>query len=134
MTALHLLFLCIAIPAVLYADLQGFLWMRGGQLNGRLMDRLHTVVYAALGGLVLTGLMLFLERSARLLDNPAFYMKMFLVGVLVFNSFLIGRHLRLAKARPFYALETREKSVLIASGVVSTLGWLGAIAGGMLIG
>ena len=136
MTALHLLFLFIALPSVLYADFLGLQWIRGTQatLERTTMHRLHIVVYVALAGLILTGLLLFSERSTRLLANSAFIMKMVFVAVLVVNSVFIGVHMHKALSSPFATLTRSERVRILASGVVSTLGWIGAIIGGLMIG
>lgn len=135
MTPLHLVFLFGSLPAVAYADVLALKWMRGNvpMLDARLLRRLHYWIYLCLAGLISTGLIMLSERPG-LLFSVAFYMKMAFVGALVINSVLIGKHMPIASRMNYAVLSGREKRVLLVSGAVSVIAWIGAIVGGLMIG
>ena len=136
MTPIHLLFLFSAIPAIGYADIQGTAWILGKKqtLNERTLHRLHVWIYVCLAGIILTGILMFLGNSSELLAKPAFYMKMVFVAALILNSFFIEKHMEHAVTKSFSTLTTNERRWVLTSGVVSSVAWVGAIVGGLLIG
>lgn len=129
MSDIHLSILFTTLAVVAFADLQGLRWALGrvSTLNTRLTRALHLLVYIGLGGMVLTGLTMFSRDSEYLLSNPLFLSKMVFVGALIVNSFLIGKHIKVASEQSFAELGGREKTKLVVSGVVSGACWLGAM-------
>jgi len=128
MKIVHLSILALTAIVILFADEQGFAWMRGkvALLDPRRMRRLHALMWTGLAGMIVTGLIQFLPAYEYYLAEPAFIMKMCFVGVLIFNGILIGRFQHVAAERPFASLSTAEKLPLLASGAISTIGWISA--------
>ncbi len=136
MTPIHLLFLFGALPAVAYADAQGFAWYAGKKrvLDGAILARLHIWIYICLAGIMTTGTLMVLNRPSRYLGSPFFFMKMFFVATLLINSVVIGLYMKQAFFRSYSSLSDGERRVILISGVVSGVAWVGAILGGLLIG
>jgi hypothetical protein len=129
MSDIHSFILFMTLAVVVFADLQGLRWVLGWvpTLSARVVRFLHLVVYLGLGGMIATGLSMFVRDSEYLLSNPIFLVKMMFVSALVINSFLIGAHIKVASEKPFAGLSRREKTKLIVSGAVSGLCWVGAM-------
>jgi len=129
MSDIHVFILFSTLAVVAFADLQGLRWVLGkvAILHARMMHVVHWLVYAGLGGMILTGVSMFSRDSEYLLGNPVFLAKMVFVGALVVNSFLIGAHISIASEKPFAELSKGEKIKLIVSGAVSGFCWLGAM-------
>jgi hypothetical protein len=128
MKIVHLSILICTAIIILFADEQGFAWMRGkvSLLDPRRMRWLHRLMWTGLAGMIVTGLIQFLPAYEYYLAEPTFIMKMCFVGILVFNGILIGRLQHIATERPFASLSTAEKMPLLASGAISTIGWVSA--------
>ena len=128
MKIVHLSILALTALVILFADEQGFAWMRGkvSLLDPRRMRWLHRLMWTGLAGMIVTGLIQFLPAYEYYLAEPAFIMKMCFVGILVLNGILIGRLQSIAAERPFASLSTAEKLPLLASGAISTIGWVSA--------
>jgi len=136
MTPIHLMFLFGALPAVAYADVQGYSWYSGKKrlLEGAILSRLHIWIYICLAGIISTGTLMALSRPSRYLSSPFFFMKMFFVTTLLVNSVVIGSHMKKAFAQSYNSLPEGEKRLILASGVISGIAWAGAILGGLVIG
>lgn len=132
---LHLLTLAFVAWNVFRADHLGLSWMRGKVmvLDVAKVGKYHKNIWIGLGLMVFTGLFLFWPLSEYLLTRPQFYMKMWFVGVLVINGLAIGRLNKIAQVKAFSALTSKEKLPLLMSGIISTLGWLGAALGGLFL-
>lgn len=127
---IHLFALALTALAILYSDYQGFLYFRGKKqlLSKPFVIWSHRLVWVGLSAMIVTGVSLALPRLERLLEEPAFYVKMGFVLVLVVNAFVIGKLSHVATVRPFVELTKGERSVLMLSGGLSVCGWLGATA------
>ncbi len=133
--AIHLTVLLVTAVFILIADHDGFKYVRGTvpTLNLVRVQRLH---YAVLVGLILmiaTGGLMVTEEWERFSNEPAFLVKMIMVGALVANSFVIGTLMHLATQKPFASLMPSEKYKLFASGGVSVLCWIGAASIGLFL-
>ena len=126
---IHVGALFLLIPVILFADHEGFSWIRGKKetLNPKVMLILHRLVWAGLGVMIVTGAIMFWPLKDYLLYTPAFYIKMFFVLVLVINSFFINRFMKVALERPYALLTPEEKKPLFISGAASTISWIGAV-------
>ena len=126
---LHLLILLATAVGIFKADKLGMAWMRGKKemLDAAVLERYHWWVVAGLAGMILTGIGLVLPNPNDYIHNPAFVMKMVLVGMLVVNSAVIGSLMKIATVRSYASLSTREKLPLFISGAVSAVGWIGAV-------
>lgn len=135
MTPVHLLFLFGALPAIVYADILGIAWIRSRTqvLDGPTLQRLHYWIYFCLLGIIITGVIMLSERAA-LLGNPVFITKMVFVLALVMNSLVISWHMGVASSKSYAVLAQGERRILHASAAVSIIGWVGAIACGLLLG
>jgi hypothetical protein len=77
--------------------------------------------------MIVSGVALAVPRIEYLLSEPVFYVKMFFVVVLVFNAWVIGKVSKVASERSFQQLSKEEKQILITSGALSFIGWIGSI-------
>ena len=126
---LHLLILLATAVGIGKADKLGMAWMRGKKetLDAVVLKRYHWWVVMGLVGMILTGIGLVWPNPSDYVHNPAFIVKMVLVGMLVVNSFVIGSLMKVATVRSYTSLSTREKLPLFVSGVASAVGWVGAV-------
>jgi hypothetical protein len=133
---LHITFAVGAVLVVVIADFHAFLWVLGrlSVLAESRMRVLHDLVYAALAGLLTSGVLMFWPLSEYLLTESAFIVKMLFVLALVINSVLISRHMHLAFVRPFASLSYAERIPLFVSAIVSTTSWVGALVAAQFLG
>lgn len=133
MVLIHILILLFTGLTIMLADKQAFAWMRGSTplLDAKKVAASHRNVSIGLGFMIVTGITMFLGESEEFLENPAFFVKMAFVLVLVVNGFVIGKISSIATTREYASLTKSEKLPLFISGAVSTIGWLGAIAMGL---
>lgn len=125
---IHLGTLLLTAVSILIADKFALAWVSGKKqmLSQKRMRILHLLVGAGLTVMIASGAYMAWPLREYLLGEPAFWTKMLFVTVLVVNSFFIGRAAKLSTTRPFAELTKGEKSTLLISGGVSTIGWLGA--------
>lgn len=133
MVEVHLAVLIITAVGILWADHLGFQYFRGQRetLPARLISRLHYAVALGLVGMIATGAWIASDRWSYLMTQPAFFLKLFFVAVLVINAFFITALMRKATTTPFRALQPRERVVILVSGALSGMGWLGATVIGL---
>jgi hypothetical protein len=124
---LHLLALAFSFLVIILADHDGWLYFRGKKqvLDAKRVERFHRYAWIGLGGMIVTGAFLLADESD-VLEEPAFYIKMFMVLALVINGVFIGRLSRIATTTPFASLTRRQKLPLLVSGAVSVTCWIGA--------
>ncbi len=82
--------------------------------------------------MIVTGFFLTLPAWTYRLQDPAFYVKMGFVFVLVVNAFALRTLSKVASEKPFAELKTEEKRTLFLSGTLSIISWVGAPAIGFL--
>lgn len=125
---IHLITLCIVAGIILIADYNAFTWFRGNvpALNSASVARQHRYMWIGLGVMILSGMALAWFSRDELMHRPAFLVKMAFVLILCANGALIGRLMHIATVRSFASLSRNEKILVIASGALSTIGWLGA--------
>lgn len=125
---LHITSLVFSVINIFLAEHQAFNWFFGktSTLNKKTLLKYHHLVLLGLSLMIITGATLFWPMREYLLSNFVFGIKMFFVAVLIVNSFFIGRLMNVAVENSYASLSSRERLPLILSGVVSTLGWLGA--------
>lgn len=89
MSDLHVAFVILALIAVVFSDEQGLRCFLGRKrtLSASLVAKMHLAVSVGIGGLLLTGGLMFLDRYDYLLREPVFMIKMCFVGALVINGF-----------------------------------------------
>lgn len=133
MEEVHLFILATTALAILWADHEGMWYMLGKKqtLDAVRMDRLHKAVFAGLGGMILTGAIMVWPGFSYYVADPAFQLKMTFVLLVFLNGLFIGNIMHVATHTPFTQLTSVQKTKLIASGVVSSTGWLGAFIIGM---
>lgn len=125
----HLASLVVGFGAVLSADYYGLLWATGRCTLAEVLgatSRLHVPIWAGLGGLVLSGLMLHPD-----MDSPLTLTKLGLVAALTLNGLQAGLLARRLEA----ATETIERKLLVwggATALVSQACWWGAVVIGFL--
>ncbi|MFE2311522.1 hypothetical protein [Streptomyces sp. NPDC059411] len=124
----HLASLVVGFGAVLSADYYGLLWATGRCTLAEVVgatSRLHIPIWAGLGGLVVSGMMLQPD-----LDSPLTLAKLALVSLLTLNGLqagLLGRRLNTAP--------TITPRLLLwggATAVISQVCWWGAVTIGFL--
>ena len=136
MAEFHVVFVALTILVVLYSDEQGLVWLLGKKktLSKKVVDTLHALVSIGLGGILLTGGLMFLDRADYLLAQPIFIAKMVFVAALVINAFFVGMLSRLATEKSYASLNTKERFRVFLSGGVSIFGWVGAAICGLILG
>lgn len=135
MVEVHLALVIATALAVFIADEQALVWMLGKKevLSQKVITALHLLTTFGLGGILVTGGLMFINRISYLLSEPIFIIKMIFVGALVINAFFIERLAHIAYVRSFKSLSPSEKLPLLISGGVSVSGWVGAIVCGLLL-
>ncbi len=125
---LHLAVLFCTVVIILCADHEGFSYMRGKKrtLNHKLTQFFHYGVWVGLCLMIATGVFLALPAWEFYLKEPTFLLKMFFVLVLIGNGVFIGKFTSLASEKPFAELPSRIQHTLRISGMLSTIGWVGA--------
>ncbi len=125
---LHIAALIFSVIGIFLADHQAFNWFSGKTptLDKKILLKYHHTVLLGLSLMIITGATLFWPMREYLLQNFVFGVKMFFVAVLIVNSFFIGRLMNVAVEKPYSMLSRRERLPLMLSGIVSTIGWLGA--------
>jgi hypothetical protein len=129
MTEIHLAFVFVTLFFVVISDGSGVLWLLGIRktLPAKFIHVMHLIVSVGIGGLLLTGGLMVLERFDYLLQDVAFIAKMALVLALVINAFCIEGLAKLATTKTFKELTLLERASVLSSGAVSLIGWLGAL-------
>lgn len=124
----HLGTLAFVVAVVLLSDKEAFAWFRGTKplLSLGRLRVYHRLMWAGLSLMILTGLLMFYPIAPFLLQNPAFYIKMFFVLTLVVNGFFVGKMLTVASTRTYASLSFKERLPLLISGAISICGWIGA--------
>ncbi len=132
---LHIVSIFFAGAVLLFADHDAFDWVRGKKqtLSRARMLTLHYLMWAALLSLITTGTLLLLPRASYLLAQPLFIIKLLFVAILVLNAILIGNLMHVAPKRSFSTLMLEEKLELLASGAISSFGWVSALAIGLYL-
>lgn len=125
---IHVTAVFFTLAVVITADSHGLLWMLGKlqTLPHKRMEILHALAWIGLITIMLAGVTMFSTYSEYLLTLPAFQLKMTFVAFLVLNAIFIGKHLKIATVRSFASLPTKERILLLLSGIISTTGWIGA--------
>ncbi len=131
---LHLATLALTALIILYSDHQGFEYFRGKKqlLTQSFVTWSHRLVWLGLSGMILTGVIMVVPRWEHFLSDPAFYIKMGMVAVLVVNGYAIGKLSHVATETPFAELPPEHKKTLMLSGFLSATGWIGAAVIGFL--
>jgi hypothetical protein len=126
---IHVGTLFLIIPIILFADHEGYSWVRGKKevLNKKTLKVIHRLVWSGLIVMIMTGAIMFWPLRDYLLHNFAFYAKMVFVAILIINSLFVGKLMLIATERSFESLSIEEKRPLLISGVASSVGWIGAI-------
>lgn len=126
--SIHLATLSITALIIIYSDHQGFLYFRGKKqtLSKVFLHWSHILVWTGLLLMITTGVLLTIPAWTYRLQEPTFYIKMGFVLTLVVNAFAIGKLSKVAGEKPFAQLTTSEQRVLLLSGALSAMGWIGA--------
>lgn len=129
MLALHVFSVIFSFVTILRADFQALSWLLGKQelLSEERLRRYHSMTWAGLVALTMTGSFLSYPMLGYLFHQPLFIMKLLFVAMLITNAILISRHLHLAASRPFASLSIDERLPLFASAGISFAGWFGAL-------
>jgi cytochrome bd-type quinol oxidase subunit 2 len=125
---IHITAVFVTLMLVIVSDVHGLLWMLGKTevLEKKRMTLLHRGVWIGLLCVMAAGFSMFISYPEYLLSLPAFQFKIVFIAMLIINAFFIGKHLRIAHEKTFASLTSKEKALLLVSGAVSTLGWIGA--------
>ncbi len=123
---IHLAVLSVTAILIMVADHDGFQYFLGKKqtLDPVRVKRLHCAVLTGLVLMIITGVLMFRDQWGELIDKPAFYVKMLMVGALIANSFIIGSLMHLATVKPFTELTLGERHKLLASGALSGVCWI----------
>lgn len=129
-----IIFVFLAL-VILYADHQGYLYVRGKKelLTERFVQWSHRLVWLGLALMIGTGAILLAPTWEYHLQQPAFYIKMGFVLVLLMNAFAIGSYSKLAYTKPFAVLSKEQQKTLLVAGALSLTGWVGSAIIGMFL-
>lgn len=94
----------------------------------RLTDPLLGVAAAVA---LVSGLLMFAGEATTLAANPAFRIKIVLIGMLVGNA--LGFQFGARRSLPFWADDTRPPAAARIAGAVAILGWIGTVTAARLI-
>ena len=132
---IHISTVLVIISLIACADYYAFRWVRGiiPILSYQKMTLIHRLVWCSLIMMILSGALLFYPYRDFLITLLTFKVKMVFVTTLIINSFYIGHALPLACEKPFVALSQVQKIKLGASGLISSLCWIGAIVAGTML-
>lgn len=135
LSTVHVVILITTLTFVVCTDILGLLYLFGKKktLPKKSVTWTHRIILVGLGGMIISGTILFIPMREYLLSQPNFYVKMAFVAALVINAFVIGAHMKKSFTTPFKELPGLEKKKLLVSGAVSTLSWLGAVFGGIYL-
>lgn len=135
LVSIHLLVLAFTVWQIIFADHLGLKWVRGRTkvLDYNVVHKYHRRILLGLVLMITTGAILFFPQKDQLLMKPQFIVKMCFVIALIINSFAIGVLQKVAATRTFAALSFKEKLPLFVTGLISTLSWIGATAGGFFL-
>jgi len=125
---IHITAVFTTLAFVIISDLHGMWWVLGKTqtLPQKRMRFLHYAVWVGLLITMSAGFCMFITYPSYLLSLPAFQLKLVFIGFLVINALFIGKHMQTACTQPWSTLSSKERKVLLLSGAVSTLGWIGA--------
>lgn len=118
---------------IIYSDHQGFQYFRGHKqtLSPAFVTWSHRLVWTGLGLIIASGVLLVLPAWEYYLTDPAYYIKMSFVAVLIMNGFAIGKLSHKATTTPYAELSASEQKTLLVSGALSFAGWVVAITIGL---
>jgi hypothetical protein len=128
LVAIHLSALSLTAIAILYADHMGYQYFTGKRLhlNHERTVMLHRIVWVGLVAMIVSGYFLTAPQWEHFRSEPAFFIKLGLVLVLVMNAFVIGKMAHLTSDRAFAELPSDVQKTLMISGALSIIGWIGA--------
>lgn len=128
MENIHLALLALTGALIATADHDAFMYVFGKNLllEKQRTKLLHYGVWIGLTLMIITGALLAFPLREYYVTDSAFIIKMCMVGALVGNGVLIGKLSSLATHVPFKGLSFHTKLFLLASGAISTSGWVGA--------
>ncbi len=135
MVDIHLAFVVITLLFVIISDGSGVLWLLGvfKKLPAKFIHVMHIVVSVGIGGLLLTGGLMFIEYGEFLVRNIVFLAKMTLILALLINAFYIETLAKVASEKQFKELSMMERISVLSSGAVSVIGWGGAVIFGLML-
>jgi hypothetical protein len=125
---IHLCTLALTAIAIIYADHLGFQYMRGTRqyLEHSRTVLLHRLVWTGLIGMITSGSFLLYPQWEFLIYDPLFQLKMGFVLVLIMNALAIGKLSKITSDQSFAELPPRTKKILMISGALSSISWVGA--------
>jgi multisubunit Na+/H+ antiporter MnhG subunit len=135
MVFIHVIILIGTLFYILSADSLAIAWMRDVRttLNRNEVRRYHRNVSIGLGLMIVSGGFMFFRAPEWLLSNPAFIAKMVFVAFLILNSVAIHFLMNIAIHKSYKEVPKKQRAMLIISGGVSIIGWIGAIVCGLLL-
>ncbi len=127
-TTLHLAFFILVVPAIIFADHMGFKYFTGRvqTLDARHIRWAHRAVMTGLLLLIISGVMIVAGNWAVWFEKPLFYAKLALVATVALNGFFIHSLMMKATVAPYAALTSEERRLLLVSGALSAIGWVGS--------
>lgn len=133
---LHIGTLFVIGGLMLATDFSVLKWIQGSlpMLPHQKTLRLHRFIWGGLITLLITGILLFYPYKDFLVTLTAFRIKIAFVGLLILNSFYIGKVLPLGTTQTFISLSPSQKTNLFISGSMSVVCWIGATITGMMLG
>jgi hypothetical protein len=129
----HLFGVAVGVGTATVTDILFFKFMRDSKMSkweARIMNSLSPVVWAALAILAVSGAVMFLQDTERLLQSSKFLTKMLIVAILILNGAILNMVVgpRLHKI----SMPGSIRKLAFALGAVSLTSWYSAFLLGML--
>jgi len=123
---IHILALTFLFAAIVVIDLRLMGLMMKGWTVSKLADELRVYLNASVVVILISGTLLFLSEAVKAFDNPAFWVKIYLlIATLIFHYTIYSKTIHQEEV-------DRGKGVVIGS--LSLLGWIGLGWAGRAIG
>jgi TRAP-type C4-dicarboxylate transport system permease large subunit len=132
---LHIIAIITTGLFVLYADEEALQYVLGKKqtLNKKVTQFLHYAVALGLAVIIITGGLLYSENAQRYLSDPTFVIKMIALAALIINSYFLEKLSVRATQQSFASQSKSTQKVFFISGSVSLVGWVTAVACGLLL-
>lgn len=124
----HAIFAAIGLGTATISDVTFFKFMKDGKIDAHetpLLDMLTRIMWVALLGLIITGIMLYFSNPAVYSVSSKFIVKMFIVGIIALNGIFLTLYLhkRMLEINFLTKRNRMVKRLGFASGALSIISW-----------
>jgi hypothetical protein len=103
----------------------------------KVLSAFSAIVWVGLGGIIITGLGIFLSNPEFYASSDKFLIKMTIVGILTLNGYVLARFVQPHLVHRAFLTSRKERTVrrlAFACGAISLVSWIGALVLGLLSG